>query len=167
MKHLKFAAALVLVVCLVAMTGCQAAKQESAQEQVDKYEALESVDKFKSTIGEHLETMTGYCSLDNPGSVQDIAKAQANLELVCDALTAETNVPEKCKEMHEQYKEAANQIEEAAEYLTKANIGLNCKDYTEYTYEMKKATACTDKASKAIDNVKSIREELLKSDEGQ
>lgn len=166
MKHLKFASALVLVACLM-LSGCQAEKQESAQDQVSKYESLESVETFTSTVTEHLREVYNNCDVDNPGTIEALAKARSNLNLVCDALINETDVPEKCKEIHEEYKESAEQLKEASGYFAKANVALNYDDYTEYTNKMNKATDCLNEASTKIENAKSLREDLLKSEEGQ
>ena len=155
-----------MALCL-ALTGCQAQKEESAKEKLTKYTALESVSDYTSLSAEYLQAVADCADRDSPSSIQDMAKARANLEIVCDKLIEETEVPEKCKDLHEEFKTAAEKLEEAGKHYSDANIAINMDDTIGYNSDLNKAAKSIDEASGAIQRANDLMDELNASENSE
>ena len=169
MKHMKVIVAISMAICLVitgAITGCQAQKEETAQEQLEKYRALESYSDFMDLSTQYLQAVIDCCTdPSNPSSIEDTTKAVVNLKRCCDDLINETEVPEKCKTLHEEYKTAAEKLEEAADHYSDANIALHCDDIIGATNDLEKGNDAVNEVAEAITRGGEIQLEILGSED--
>lgn len=141
-------------------------KEETASEQLDKYLAIESVDNFVSSSTDYLKAVVETLEPENPSPLQDAARAVANLSVVCDALINESEVPDKCQEIHEEYKTAAEKLKEAGDHYLSASTELQYKDYIGYKRDLEKATSCINDATSASLRAKDLINEIRASDTG-
>ena len=150
MKVKVVAAAVALAALMPCLAGC--APEKTGAEQLDEYLALESIDSFQNEAGSDVSIIFGYADINNPGGFEEVARARANLSILCDKVIEEDAVPEKCKDLHEYYMEAAKQMDKAGEYYSKAATSATYSDYAGYVNDLGKGGDCVNAATDALRN---------------
>lgn len=156
MKKKLLLTALVAVMAF-ALVGCA---EKSAQEQLEDYKSLESVNAFVTESYDNLGLLLDYNNSSNP-DITRVASTQAAIETLCDDIINENNVPEKCKPIHENLVGAANELKSASDYLGDSAIAISVGDIVGSTHDLENATEHInnygDFLSKADDEVSKLQ----------
>lgn len=159
----KIAALSATAVLALTLVGCQ--EEKSAQEQLTEWENLESVSDYKSESYDYQKKLLDGCDPTNPMSLKESAETSAQLEMLCDDVINESNVPEKCKQAHSYLVESAKETKEASENLSDVIVALNCDNTIRATNRMSEATEHTTKSTDALNKMSDEIRRLNTSEE--
>lgn len=163
MMFRKIAALSATAVLALTLVGCQ--EEKSAKEQLEEWGNLESVSDYRNESYGYLKKLLDGCDPDNPMSLKEGAETSAQLEMLCDDVINESNVPEKCEQAHAYLVESAKETKEASEDLSDAIVALNTNNTIRATNRMSEATEHTTKSTDALNKLSEEAHRLNTSDE--
>lgn len=163
-KKAGLAASLAIALAMaLALVGCQ--EEKSAQEQLTEWSNLESVNDYRKESNDYLQKLSDGCDPSSPMSLKECAETSAQLEMLCEDVINESNVPKKCEQAHSYLVESAKETMEASDLFTDANIAVSTNDMIKATHKVNEAAGHIAKSTDALNKMNEEVNKLKNSNE--